>query len=64
MLSLAFRPYRLIKSLIKEALYYRAYITNVYTRIADLKEYETTALIEVILYNNVFTVRDNFIINS
>jgi hypothetical protein len=45
-------------------LYYRAYITNVYTRIANPKEYETSTLIEVILYSNVFTIYNNFIINS
>jgi hypothetical protein len=63
MLSLAFRPYGLIKSPIEEALYYRAYIANVYTRIADPKEYKTSALMKVILYNNVFTVHNNFIVN-
>jgi hypothetical protein len=64
MLSSAFRPYGLIRSLIEEALYHRAYITNVYTRIANPKEHETSTLIEVILYSNVFTIHDNFIINS
>jgi hypothetical protein len=64
MSSLAFRPYGLIRSLIEEALYHRAHIANVYTGIANPKEHETSALIEVILYSNVFTIRDNFIVNS
>jgi len=64
MSSTAFQPYGLIKSPIEEALYHRAHIANVYTGIADPKESETSALMEVILYNNIFTVRDHFIVNS
>jgi hypothetical protein len=64
MSSSTFRPHRLIKSPIEEALYYRAHIANVYSGLADPKEHETSALIEVILYSHVFTIYDNFIVNS
>jgi hypothetical protein len=64
MSSSAFRPHGLIKSPIEEALYHRAHIANVYTGIADPKEHETSALMEVILYSNVFTSSENFIVNS
>jgi hypothetical protein len=64
MSSLAFRPYRLIKNSVKKALYHRAYIANVYTKIADPKEHKTSAFIEVIFYSNIFTIYNNFIVNS
>ena len=64
MSSLAFRPHGLIKNPVEEALYHKAHIANVYTGIADPKEHETSALMEVILYSNIFTTRDNFMVNS
>lgn len=64
MSSSTFRPHGLIRSPIEEALYHRAHIANVYSGLADPKEYETSALMEVILYSNVFTSHDNFIVNS
>jgi hypothetical protein len=44
-------------------LYFKAYIANIYTGISDPKETETVALIEVILYRNIFT-EPHFIVNS
>jgi hypothetical protein len=64
MSSSTFRPHGLIKNPIEEALYHRAHIANVYTGLADPKEHETSALMEVILYSNVFTTDNNFIVNS
>jgi len=64
MSSSAFRPYGLIKSSIEEVLYHRAHIANVQTGVADPKEHETSALMEVILYSHVFTSAENFIVNS
>jgi len=49
---------------VEEALYHRAHIANVYTGISDPKEHETSALMEVILYSNIFTTGDNFMVNS
>ncbi|KAF2466833.1 uncharacterized protein BDR25DRAFT_359338 [Lindgomyces ingoldianus] len=62
MSSLAFRPRGLIKSPIMEVLYRKAHIANVFTGITDPKEYETTALAEVMFYTE-FTVAENFIVN-
>lgn len=64
MSSSTFQPYGLVKSAVEEALYHRAHIANVHTGIADPKEHETSALMEVILYSNIFTTRDSFIVNS
>jgi hypothetical protein len=64
MSSLAFRPHGLIKNSVEEALYRRAHIANIYTGIADPKEHETSALMEVILYSNIFTTSENFMVNS
>ena len=46
-----------------EVLYRTAHIANVFTGIADPKEYETTALAEVMFYTE-FPVAENFIVNS
>jgi hypothetical protein len=59
----AFRPHGLIKSPIEQALYHRAHIANVYTGIADPKEYETVALMTAVLYSNIFTTRENFVVS-
>jgi hypothetical protein len=59
----AFQPHGLIRTPVQQQLYFRAYIANVYARIADPKEPETVALIEVILYRNIFT-EPYFIVNS
>ncbi|PVH70803.1 hypothetical protein DL98DRAFT_597522 [Cadophora sp. DSE1049] len=64
MSSLAFQPHGLIKNPVEEALYHRAHIANVYTGIADPREHETSALMEVVLYSNIFTTRENFMVNS
>ncbi|KAH9208845.1 hypothetical protein DL95DRAFT_414385 [Leptodontidium sp. 2 PMI_412] len=64
MSSSAFQPHGLIKNPVEEALYHRAHIANVYTGIADPREHDTSALMEVILYSNIFTTRENFIVNS
>jgi hypothetical protein len=63
-LFLTFRPYKLIKSLAKEALYYKAYITNIYNKIANPKKHKTSAFIKVILYSYIFITYKSFIINS
>jgi hypothetical protein len=59
----AFRPPGLIKTPIEQALYHRAHIANVYTGIADPKEYETVALMTALLYSNIFTTRENFVVS-
>jgi hypothetical protein len=59
----AFQPYGLIRTPIQQQLYFKAYIANIYTRISDPKETETVALMEVILYRNIFT-KPHFIVNS
>ena len=64
MSSSAFQPHGLIKNPVEEALYHRAHIANVYTGIADPREHETSALMEVVLYSNIFTTRENFMVNS
>ena len=64
MSSPAFQPHRLIKNSVEEALYNRAHIANIYTGIADPREHETSALMEVNLYSNIFTTRGNFMVNS
>ncbi len=64
MSSSTFQPHGLIKNPVEEALYHRAHIANVYTGIADPREHETSALMEVILYSNIFTTRENFMVNS
>jgi hypothetical protein len=46
----AFKPHGLIKTPVQEQLYFRAHIANIYAGIADPKEHETVALVEV-LYN-------------
>jgi hypothetical protein len=61
--STGFRPHRLIRTLMQQQLYNKAYIANIYTGIADPKEHETVALIEVVLYKNIFT-KDYFAITS
>jgi len=59
----AFQPYGLIRTLIQQQLYFKAHIANIYAGISDPKETETVALIEVILYRNIFT-EPHFIVNS
>ncbi|KAH6716267.1 hypothetical protein BKA61DRAFT_574090 [Leptodontidium sp. MPI-SDFR-AT-0119] len=60
----AFGPHGLIRNPVEEALCHRAHIANVYTGIADPREHEASALMEVILYSNIFTTRENFMANS
>jgi hypothetical protein len=43
-------------------LYFKAYIANIYTKISNLKETKTVALIKVILNKNIFT-KPYFIVN-
>jgi hypothetical protein len=43
--------------------FHEAHIANFTTGIADLKESQTVALMEVLLYKNIFT-EDHFIVNS
>jgi hypothetical protein len=64
MSSSTFRAHGLNKSPIEVALYRRAHIANVYSGMADPKEYETSALMEVILYSHVFTTHKRFLVNS
>jgi hypothetical protein len=59
----AFQPHGLIRTPIQQQLYFRAHIANVYAGIANPKEPETVALMEVILYRNIFT-EPYFIVNS
>jgi hypothetical protein len=47
----------------QQQFYNRAHIVNVYTGIADPKEHETVALMEVVLYKNIFT-EDYFAVTS
>jgi hypothetical protein len=44
-------------------LYNRAHIANVFTGIANSKEHKIVALMEVILYQNIFNNK-NFIVTS
>ncbi|RFU26295.1 hypothetical protein B7463_g10056, partial [Scytalidium lignicola] len=50
-----FRPHGLIKTRMQQQFYNKAHIANIYTGIADPKEHETVALMEVVLYKNIFT---------
>ncbi len=59
----AFQPHGLIRTPIQQQLYFRAHIANIYAGIANPKESETVALMEVILYRNIFT-EPHFIVNS
>jgi len=64
MSSSGFRPHGLIRTQIEQALYNRAHIANVYTGIADPKEYETSALMMFILYSHLFTAQENFVVSA
>jgi hypothetical protein len=59
----AFQPHGLILTLIQQQLYFKAHIANVHAGISNPKENETVALMEVILYRNIFT-ESHFIVNS
>jgi len=59
-----FQPHGLIRTPIEQGLYYKAHIANVYAGIADPKEHETVALMTAILYSNVFTTRENFVVSN
>src|SRR5271170_7671780 len=59
----AFQPYGLIRTPIQQQLYFKAHIANIYAGISNPKETETVALMEVILYRNIFT-EPHFIVNS
>ena len=61
--STGFRPHGLIRTPMQQQLYNKAHIANIYTGIADPKEHETVALMEVVLYKNIFT-EDYFAITS
>jgi hypothetical protein len=60
----AFQPYGLIKTPIEQVLYHKAHIANVHTGIADPKEHEMVALMTALLYSNVFTTCENFIVSN
>ena len=47
----------------QQQFYNRAHIANIYAGIADPKEHETVALMEVVLYKNIFT-EDYFAVTS
>jgi hypothetical protein len=47
----------------QQQLYNRAHIANVYTGMANPKEFETVALMEVVLYKNIFN-DDYFAVTS
>jgi hypothetical protein len=49
---------------IEQVLYYKAHIANVHTGIADPKEHETVALMTALLYSNVFTTCENFVVSN
>ena len=59
----SFRPHGLIRSPMQQQFYNRAHIANIYTGIADPREHETVALMEVVLYKNIFT-EDYFAVTS
>jgi hypothetical protein len=59
----AFQPHGLIRTPIQQQLYFKAHIANIHARISNPKETETIALMEVILYRNIFT-EPHFIVNS
>jgi hypothetical protein len=59
----AFQPHGLIQTPIQQQLYFKAHIANIYAGISNPKETETVALMEVILYRNIFT-EPYFIVNS
>ncbi|KAF4625120.1 hypothetical protein G7Y89_g13047 [Cudoniella acicularis] len=58
-----FQPHGLIKTPMQQQFYNKAHIANVNTGIADPKEHETVALMEVVLYKNIFT-EDYFAVTS
>jgi len=58
-----FRPHGLIKTPMQQQFYNKAHLANVFTGIADPKEHATVALMEVILYGNIFT-EDYFAVTS
>src|SRR5256885_15318792 len=58
-----FQPHGLIKTPLQQQLYNRAHIANVFTGIADPKEHETVALMENLLYRNIFN-DENFTVSS
>ncbi|KAK0111102.1 hypothetical protein ONS95_001478 [Cadophora gregata] len=58
-----FSPHGLIKTPMQQQFYNRAHLANVSTGIADPKEHATVALMEVILYRNIFT-EDHFAVTS
>jgi hypothetical protein len=60
----AFKPHGLIRTPIEEVLYHKAYIVNVYTGIADPKEYKTVTLMLAILYSNIFPTYKNFAVSA
>jgi len=51
----SFLPHGLIRSPLQQQVYNRAHVANIYTGIADPKEHESVAVMEVVLYKNVFT---------
>lgn len=61
--STRFRPHGLIKTAMQEQFYNKAHLANVFTGIADPKEHATVALMEVVLYRNVFT-EEHFAVTS
>jgi hypothetical protein len=56
-----FQPHGLIKTPLQEALYQRASIPTPST---NSKDYESLALLKVLLYTQLFTAADNFVVNS
>jgi len=54
----------LITTRLQEKLYQRAHIANIKTGVADPKENETVALMEVIFSQNIFADKTTFIVNS
>ena len=58
-----FMPYGLIKTQLQQQLCNRAHIANVFTGMANPKEHETVALMEVVLYQNIFN-DENFAVTS
>ncbi|KAF8859339.1 hypothetical protein BDZ45DRAFT_673305 [Acephala macrosclerotiorum] len=58
-----FRPQGLVRTRMQQQFYNNAHITNIYTGIADPKEHENVALMEVVLYRNIFT-EDYFAVTS
>ena len=58
-----FRPHGLIKTRMRQQFYNKAQIANIYTGIVDPKEHDIVALMEVVLYKNIFT-EDYFAVTS